>query len=266
MTVYTNHFALCIVHSPCACSRTTNRQHEPYTINNLSGNGFCGMVSQLACPICASPTRELLWPSARVPDAATVVRCTSCRYIYRIPDTPAGEPVTIPVLADADEPWQGRLDALEERVGGRGALLHIGTGARPFLQLACNAGWQVAEIEPDHQLAGEAVLSEGRWPAGSFDAVSIWSGLEYSAHPASLIAIAAHYLRVDGMLAIQLLNPERKAAWWPALHAEHAETPPPIRLFTPTALQRFLGRYGFRIERNLLDRKATVVLLARYVP
>ncbi|MHB0935739.1 MAG: methyltransferase domain-containing protein [Armatimonadota bacterium] len=220
------------------------------------------MVSQLACPICASPTREVLWPSARVSDAATVVRCTSCRYIYRAQDTPTEETVP-PAFPDVDEPWQGWLDVLEKAVG-RGALLNIGTGPLPFLQLARDAGWQVLKIDPD--LSGELISSEGRWPAGSFHAVTIWNGLEYSARPASLIAFAAHYLRMDGVLAVRLLNPARMAEWWPAFHAKRADTPPPARLFTPTALQGFLGRYGFRIERSQPDHKATVVLLARYVP
>jgi len=201
-----------------------------------------------------------------MPDAATVVRCTSCRYIYRAQDAALADRSTpAHTLPTAEEPWSGRLDALGDAMG-HGTLLNVGSGPAPFLQLARDAGWQVAEIEPDPQLAEESVQSEGRWPAGSFDAVTIWSGLEYSARPASLIAVAAHYLRVDGMLAVQLLNPERMAEWWPVVHAEHADTPLPTRLYTPTAMQRFLGRYGFRIERHLPDRKATVVLLARYVP
>ena len=205
------------------------------------------MVSQLACPICASPTREVLWPSARVPDAATMVRCTSCRYIYRAQDTGLSEPAPAHPLPEADAPWPGWLAAVEEAVG-RSALLNLGAGPLPFLQLARDAGWRVAEIEPDH------LLSAGRWPAGSFDAVTIWNGLEDSPRPATLISAAAYYLRVDGVLAIRALN------------AVQAGTPPPTRLFPPTALQRFLSRYGFRIERSLSARKATTVLLARYVP
>lgn len=128
----------------------------------------------------------------------------------------------------------------------------------------------MAEIQhdagPSSEAAGEPASGEGCWPAGDFNAVTIWSGLEYSVHPAELIALAAHYCRVDGVLAVGLLNAERVAEWWPASLTEREQHPPPIRLFTPTALQRFLDRFGFRVERHLPDRAPTLVVIARYVP
>jgi len=221
------------------------------------------MAVQPACPICASPTREVLRPAAGLSGAVTVVRCTSCRYIYRAIGTQPQAEWPPAIFDNPDENWAERLGAIEKAVG-RGALLNLGASAPLFLQLAREEGWQVADAAfagADHEAP-----SEGVWPAGSFDAVTLWSLLEYSRHPAELIGLAAHYCRVDGVLAIGLLNAERIAEWWPASHADHAQHPLLLRLFTPIALQRYLGRFGFRIERHVTDHAASLALIARYVP
>lgn len=230
------------------------------------------MKSHTICPICASNRQEHLSAASRAPDAATIVRCTSCRYIYRthrlappppgLPQPP-GEPVP-------EEIWRQQLTAIEQSVG-RGRLLNIGCGDSEFLCMAHAAGWNVADIDPcggahielPPDIVVRTALSEGNWPAGNFDAVTLWSGLEYDDTPADKVKLAAHYCRMDGVLAVKTLDSKQFNRVSQYLQDG------PARLFTPAALERFLGRYGFRTERVLpmpSEHTTALAVFARYVP
>ena len=112
----------------------------------------------------------------------------------------------------------------------------------------------------------QSSLREGIWPAGNFDAVTIWSGLEYTTRPAELLTLAAHYCRVDGVLAVQAMSSAVTRKWKTSERGKTTE-PHPTRLFTPAALQYYLTRFGFRTERLLpIDHTPYLALLARYVP
>jgi rubredoxin len=101
------------------------------------------MASQPACPICASPTREVLWPAAVLPDTSPVVRCNSCGFIYRTDaasrDHPRAEWTDAAAFEIPDVSWRERLGVLEETVGG-GAILNIGGGPPSFMRLAREEG------------------------------------------------------------------------------------------------------------------------------
>lgn len=217
-------------------------------------------------------------------DAGTVMlRCVSCRYIYRFnePQRPY-EPdddlrVAMPAIPDddiTDELLGIHLTIVEQAVG-RGTLLDINCGNGQFLRLARRNGWRVMGIEPRGGSTCDGAdgiviirhLEEGHWPAGSCDAVTLWQGMEWTASPDRLLATAAHYCRLDGILAVHVHNGEQQDT-----HGYDADTQ---RLFTPVALHRYLARFGFRTERirhtaptsrrhHTTDDWLTVV--ARYVP
>jgi len=207
---------------------------------------------------------------SRSPDAASIVRCISCRYIYR---TSRLEPPAAPVPPGERIPeaiWRQQLAAIEQTVG-RGRLLNIGCGDSTFIRMACASGWTVADLDPcggahielPPNITVRTSLQEGNWPAGNFDAVTLWDGLEYDANPAQKVELAAHYCRMDGVLALKSLNGEQVN--------RHTVTTAqvPARLYTPAALERFLGRYGFRTERILPlpgDHTTALAVFARYVP
>lgn len=163
--------------------------------------------------------------------------------------------------------------ALVESAVGRGAVLDIGCGSGRFLEMAHQHGWQVAGIETaadDYTfspLISEKISSlfmEGLWPAGNFDAVTIWRVLELSRNPGELMRLAGHYCRVDGVLVVQMRNSEdtgRRQDWSSDARLLFADC-----LYSPQALHRFLGRFGFRIEsiqQGPLPQREEVTAFAR---
>lgn len=142
-----------------------------------------------------------------------------------------------------------RLEELE-RVGAHGAVLDIGCGDGRFLALAQQRGWRVAGVGAREALDTPAALAEhirpaleeGEWPAGSFDAVTLWETLDVQFLPAQVLQRAAHYCRVDGLLGVAL--DRDSTAPLPAL----PEDASPLRCCSLLALHRLLGRFGFRIE------------------
>lgn len=223
------------------------------------------MDAHLICPICASPEQVPLSRSQTDPAVAALVRCKSCHFIYRRPTgvsyRPTQEPVwddagTAPVRTVPKEVTEHRLHLLENAVL-RGSLLDIGCGNGEFLQQARYHGWVVAGIEPSEaadraqdllrDVAIPRGLQSGLWPAGSFDAVTIWHKLDQSQHPAELLSLAAHYCRVDGVLALAVLNGDTVIGRFSQSQADYTDTP--AQLFSATALDWYLGRFGFRVER-----------------
>lgn len=219
------------------------------------------------CPICASSEQEAVSrsPLAQV-KASGIVRCRSCHFIYRhslqVAYCRSSDGVAGLVLGVGTEECSGvvlgqRLALLESTLD-KGALLDIGCGTGQFLAVAHRHGWQVAGIEPARdrlrtpllfdELAIRSTLAEGHWAGGSFDAVTIWGALERSDHPDGLLRLAAHYCRIDGVLAVEATNADR---------ALSASNDTPGHIFSLTALRRFLGRFGFRVERIAGSRTDT---------
>lgn len=196
---------------------------------------------------------------------------------------PPYEHAPLPTVPDeeSDTALRQRLAYLEQ-AGGRGALLDIGGASERFRELACARGWRVAEVEPmpscerPHDDTGLPALripaGEGRWPAGNFDAISISRGLEHASDPTELVRLAAYYCRIDGVLAVNTLNGDQLTRNTHAIPWNDGESP--LRLYSPIAIHRFLGRFGFRTvliaptfiaeHSNAVSSLLTVV--ARYVP
>ncbi|MHB9025959.1 MAG: class I SAM-dependent methyltransferase [Armatimonadota bacterium] len=216
------------------------------------------------CPICACSVQEALTLCSEADaQAPQIVRCKSCRYIYRSNPSSSPQPDW---SQRREELFQGTPDelsevmyrrrlALVERAVVRGALLDFGCGPGRFLEIAHQHGWQVAGIETacdDYAISPllaekiSSLFMEGLWPAGSFDAVTIWRVLELCRNPIELIHMAAHYCRVDGVLLVQMQNAEstgKHQDWSSDERMRLADC-----LYSPQALHRFLGRFGFRIE------------------
>jgi len=247
------------------------------------------MESSALCPICCSAAQERLTPPRRrhLP-SGDIVRCTSCYFVYRTarscpwpPDS--GEAVIPSAKAQPapDEQLARQLAIIEQSVGC-GAVLDIGCGDGSFLDRACRHGWQVAGVGTHaavqahpllHDASIQPSLQEGDWPAGSFDAVTIWDGFERSTHPENLLRLAAYYCRLDGVLALQIRHADRRRTREEFTAMPDAEMP--SCLYSPVAVHRLFSRYGFRTQRitpvNLtsdmpLHREHRMIAVARYTP
>ena len=227
------------------------------------------MEPSALCPICFSDSQEHLpYQRARQHDPCAVVRCASCHFIYRT--MPPAAPAAAQPAVDrrSDEQIIRQLTMVEQAVGC-GNLLDIGCGSGRFLEHAFRHGWQVAGVgdqaAPLRHVPVHPELSEGIWPAGAFDAVTIWGGLERSAQPESLLRMAAHYCRLDGVLALQLANGDSKQ-----VREEMPDTT--ARCYSPLAAHRLLSRYGFRTEciapatPNETRAPRWLITIARYTP
>jgi SAM-dependent methyltransferase len=102
-----------------------------------------------------------------------------------------------------------------QRYGKGSKLLEVGCGAGDFLHAAHRAGWEVKGVEYSVPLAdalrvemgfdvraGE--LTPGLWEEGSFDVVVLWSVLEHLNNPLEALGIACSYLKVGGVVLIQI--------------------------------------------------------------
>ncbi len=203
------------------------------------------MSAQRICPICSAQEPEVVATTPASPGAVTLARCAVCRYVFRLP---AGTYEEGALPMPGGELLARRLAAVENAVP-RGALLDLDSCDGAFLALARRQGWRVAGIAPgptakrDHGLPPELLretLEEGHWLAGSFDAIICWTPLEHNAQPDTLVRLAAHYCRIDGVLMLHAQATHRGGT---------ESTFSPDRRYPPSAVFRLLNRYGFRIER-----------------
>lgn len=182
-------------------------------------------------------------------------------------DTPAG---TLPT-----QRTQARHDARAAKLFGvvkklacaqseRGIrLLDVGCSSGALLRSAQRAGFVVEGVEPAEHAAASAktaglnvfhgYLQEARYPAASFDAVTLMEVIEHLPDPSALLREVWRILKPNGVLAVGTGN---GASWTVRLvgarwgyfqvagHGGH------ISFFNPTSLGVLAQRCGFRVERG----------------
>lgn len=146
------------------------------------------------------------------------------------------------------------------RLGGRGALLDVGTGVGILLEVARERGFAVRGVEVSGWAAEYArkekgldvatgTLEEARFPDRSFDVVVVNHVLEHLPEPGTSLAEIRRILADNGLLVVgvpnagslmaALLGP-RWSSWRPEQHAWH---------FTPATLSALARVAGFRVVR-----------------
>jgi 2-polyprenyl-3-methyl-5-hydroxy-6-metoxy-1,4-benzoquinol methylase len=145
--------------------------------------------------------------------------------------------------------------------GGR--LLDVGCSAGIFLKQARDAGWEVFGIERSPNTAEVArsrfgldvktgALTEGIFPAGFFDAVTLWDVVEHLEDPVPVLETIKHILRDDGVLLMETPNIDglfprlsyQVAAnlnYWP-----HPEPPGHLFQFSKKTIRRLLQTAGMK--------------------
>jgi 2-polyprenyl-3-methyl-5-hydroxy-6-metoxy-1,4-benzoquinol methylase len=200
------------------------------------------------CPKCRS-----LWLRP-FPDTARLAQIYAADYFERWGiDTP-GRLAEVRAMKEAT--YRGFLERIA-RYRSSGALLDIGCVVGFLLGVAGRAGYEAygidrnaSAVEQAKSEFGERVevgdLQDSRFPGITFAVVTMVDVLEHVPEPAALLAAVAKRLEPEGVLALLLPNASSWTARilrgaWPHLAEEH------LWLWTPTGLEAFLARHGWRV-------------------
>lgn len=153
-----------------------------------------------------------------------------------------------------------------------GRVCDAGCGDGGRLERLAELGWSCTGVEPDDRAAelGRArgfdvrtgLLAEQRFPAASFDAVTLGHVIEHVPDPLQVLLEARRVLAPGGRLAIATpnavgLGARRWAAAWRGL-----EPPRHLQVFTPASLLALAQRAGFAAAAvRTTARMAEVIFL-----
>jgi 2-polyprenyl-3-methyl-5-hydroxy-6-metoxy-1,4-benzoquinol methylase len=186
----------------------------------------------MRCNLCDTPVLAGQSPRWQK-DGYDIFLCRSCGLLFRGPLPTAADLESIYVRdyfirgegSDANGYADYLSDEAEHRLTARrrvtqvsqatapGRLLDVGSAAGFFMDEARSAGWDAhgIDVSPDMSAWGREELGldianglfqSTDYPAGSFDAVTMWDYIEHSIDPAADFAKAAHVLKSGGVLML----------------------------------------------------------------
>lgn len=142
-------------------------------------------------------------------------------------------------------------------------LLDIGCSSGGLLRSAVQHGFDAEGVEPAPQAAEfaksaglrvfQGYLEEARFPASSFDAVTLMEVIEHLPDPGALLKEVWRVLKPNGVLVVGTGNGTSwtvqlvGACWGYFQVAEHGGH---ISFFNPMSLELLAQRCGFRVERS----------------
>ncbi|MFH1954278.1 MAG: class I SAM-dependent methyltransferase [Pseudomonadota bacterium] len=225
------------------------------------------------CFLCGSQTRELLLEK----DPWEVYRCLSCGLGVLDP-RPSPEEMSrhyekeyfferYDQGLDPDSPqFKKRLSGEKHRVRfmraakRSGRLLDIGCGYGYFLFACRKEGFEVQGLDVSEwarqyaeQKLGLSVkigeIGEADWPPGSFDIITMWHSLEHTRHPGLAVSKAAHWLKRNGILVVDVPNYEGTDARFLWEEWDGWQLPYHLWHFTPSSLKRLLDISGLEVVK-----------------
>jgi SAM-dependent methyltransferase len=242
-----------------------------------------------ACPLCGAPSPARHARLSRF----DVYRCADCTLRFRHP-LPTPDELTAMYEDDryhASAYFENAHTGYDARapevriyrralrdlaaIGTRsGRLLDVGCATGVFLDLARAAGWQVRGVELSTRHAAyardafgldvwEGDFLDAPFPAGGFDAITMWDFLEHVMDPHAVLAKARDLLAPGGVLLVftidtsSLFNRIGDLVHRTVGAGRIAELLYDFRhtyYFTGQSLRRLLERHGFRVARWRADR------------
>jgi 2-polyprenyl-3-methyl-5-hydroxy-6-metoxy-1,4-benzoquinol methylase len=227
------------------------------------------------CDSCASSSQSEIWTK----EGYQLVRCDGCGLIF-VANPPSAEQLEkLYSFANGYHQGLAQCDAEILRHEGEaranmhilskharpGLLLDIGCSTGLFLLEAQRSGWNVCGLEysPDsakiahvthHLEVAQGALTKGRYPANSFDVVTMWDVIEHLPSPSAALDVVMDILKpgglfiaktpnVDGLYPALSLHVAGKVGYW-----GHPEPPGHLYQFSVTTLGKLLIQKGFAIE------------------
>ena len=255
------------------------------------------------CPLCQSQQISLFIKGTVIPEKIsaadfkitdshygsrwTFFTCRRCRYVFSNPGLPQEQVLEFYSALEDDEynheeAGRGKnfsriLKRLRSLVPPPANLLDIGAASGIFLQLARQAGYRIAGIEPSIALAAEAEKRYGiplfvgsleNFPKKeAYALITMLDVLEHVADPDSLLSALEPLLTPDALLVIVTPDIASWAArimagrWW---HYRSAH----LNFFNLDSLRWLLERHGFEIilKKRFAWNFSFYYLLTRLLP
>jgi 2-polyprenyl-3-methyl-5-hydroxy-6-metoxy-1,4-benzoquinol methylase len=210
-----------------------------------------------------------------------IVECRSCGIVYMNP-----RPHHLAVqdaYGDVEdvryvEEEEGRVatfsDSLSHvrRFAPSGRLLDVGCHVGTFIELAEDAGFEVAGVEPSRWAARRAearvngpvhvgVVEDAPLPEGAYDVVTMWDVIEHLPDPASTLRAVHSALRPGGVFAVttmdvEALFPRVAGRFWPWYMQMH------LVYFSRRTLGELLRSCGFEVVEVSRHRRIVRVSYA----
>lgn len=155
---------------------------------------------------------------------------------------------------------QLRVRVVESFAKRKGKILDVGFGRPLDLEIFQRRGWKAygtqivahtVRVAQQHGLkAFLGELPDAKYPASSFDVVTIWHVLEHLHAPGTYLAEAHRILKPGGKLIVEVPNISSPIARWFGCNWLGLDLPHHIYHFTPAALGRLLHQHGFRVVKT----------------
>lgn len=153
-----------------------------------------------------------------------------------------------------------RFEKIARLLSGRKAVLDVGTGGGEFAYLLQALGHSVSGVEPNRGYADHSIREYGLkvevgfvqdavFTPESFDIVTIWHVLEHTEDPGRVLSLLRSWLKVDGMLVVEVPNVESTCqAPKSTFHEAH------LYNFNVVSLRRLAKKHGMHEAWHLISR------------
>lgn len=153
-----------------------------------------------------------------------------------------------------------RFEKIAELLSTRKAVLDVGTGGGEFAYLLQSLGHSVSGVEPNRGYAEYSIqeygltvqvgfVQDATFPLGSFDVVTIWHVLEHTEDPGGVLELLRSWLKVDGVLVVEVPNVESTCqAPKNTFHEAH------LYNFNVVSLRRLAKKHGMHEAWHLISR------------
>ena len=237
-----------------------------------------------ACPVCGGDEFRVLYPATvggEEVDASVyfgssrgraghldIVRCSGCGLVLSNPQDDAAmlarvysaheDPVYEREYSTRRRAARWHLDLVMRYAAKPARILDVGCATGIFVGVAQEGGWRATGIDASAWMVSKARsrcplatftaanLEEVKFPAESFEVVTLWDVLEHIHAPGEMLERARGWLSSGGWLFLSVPNVESKVArlmgkHWVLLLREH------LWYFSPGTIGALLSRAGFEV-------------------